>query len=87
MLDRPEDAGTGALFKNDKKEKPSHFDYKGDVTIKGRKFWISAWIKTSEKSGQKFMSLAFRHADEEAKPKPVAAAIEDEIPFAPEFRG
>jgi hypothetical protein len=81
MLDRPEDAGNGALFKNDKKEKPTHPDYKGEATIKGKRFWVSAWIKTSEKSGQKFMSLAFRHADEEAKPKPKAAPVDDEIPF------
>ena len=38
MQEKQEDAGKGALFKNDKKEKPSHPDYKGDVTIKGRKF-------------------------------------------------
>ena len=45
MTDRQEDAGSGALFKNDKKEKPSHPDYQGDCTIRGRKFWMSAWIK------------------------------------------
>jgi hypothetical protein len=70
MADRAEDAGSGALFKNDKKEKPSHPDYRGDAMIKGRKFWVSGWIKTSEKGGQKFISLAFREAEEQqAKPK------------------
>jgi hypothetical protein len=24
--------------------KPSHPDYTGDVTIRGKKFWVSAWI-------------------------------------------
>jgi hypothetical protein len=75
----------GALFKNDKKEKPSHPDYRGDATIKGRKFWVSAWIKTSEKTGQKYMSLAFREA-EEVKAKPAASSrfdqpIDDGMPF------
>jgi hypothetical protein len=41
MNDRPEDAGHGALFKNIKKEKPSHPDYQGDCTLHGRKFWMS----------------------------------------------
>ena len=47
---------------------------------------MSGWIKTSEKSGQKFMSLAFREA-EETKPKPAASTanfdkpIDDEILF------
>ena len=31
--------------------------------------------------GHKFMSLAFRHADEEAKPKPKPAMVDDEIPI------
>jgi hypothetical protein len=82
MSDRAEDAGSGALFKNDKKEKPSHPDYRGDVTIHGRKFWISAWIKEGQKG--KYMSLAFRPAEEqtEAKAKqPSRAMADDSIPF------
>ena len=80
--DRPEDAGRGALFKNEDKEKPSHPDYKGDVTIHGRKFWISAWLKTSEKTGKKFMSLALRPANEQnGATKQKSAAADDAIPF------
>jgi len=42
---------------------------------------LAAWSKTSEKSGQKFFSLAFRDAEEQ-KPKPKPAMAEDsEIPF------
>jgi hypothetical protein len=32
---------SGALFRNDKKQGPSHPDYRGDVTIDGQKFWVS----------------------------------------------
>jgi hypothetical protein len=69
MTDRPEDAGNGVLFRNDKREKPSQPEFKGECTIKGKRFWLAAWVKTSEKSGQKFFSLAFREAEEQ-KPKP-----------------
>jgi hypothetical protein len=92
MADRPQDDGNGALFRNDRKEKENHPDYRGEATIKGKRFWVSAWIKEG-KDGKKFMSLAFRHADEEAKPKPTASRanfdspIDDQIPFAPELRG
>ena len=55
-------AGTGALFKNDKREKDTHPHYRGDCTIHGKKFWVSAWIKEGQKG--KYMSLAFRRADE-----------------------
>jgi hypothetical protein len=83
MTDTSEDAGHGALFKNDKKEKPSHPDYRGDCTIKGRKFWMSAWIKEGQKG--KYMSVAFRPAEEEAKPKPSVkpkvTAVADDVPF------
>ena len=86
MADRSQDDGNGALFKNDRKEKPGHPDYRGDATINGKKFWVSAWIRTSEKNGQKYMSLAFREAEEQ-KPKPAASRasfdqpIDDAIPF------
>jgi hypothetical protein len=89
MTDAPEDAGHGALFKNDRKEKPAHPDYRGDatLTIRGlgpQKLRISAWLKDGRKG--KYMSLAFRLADEEVvKPAAKAAAYapveDDSIPF------
>ena len=83
MPDKPQDAGTGALFKNDRKERPSHPDYRGDCEINGEKFWIAAWIKKSEKDGRTYMSLAFRPKEEQAKPKPKTPTITDadDIPF------
>jgi hypothetical protein len=60
---KPQDDGNGALFKNDRKERPSHLDYHDEATIRGKRFWVSAWIKTT-----------VRHADEEAKSKPKPAA-------------
>ncbi len=56
----------GALFRNDRKEKDSHPDYKGQCEIEGVEYWVSAWIKQS-KAGAKFMSLSFEQKD---KPKP-----------------
>jgi hypothetical protein len=42
MSDKPEDIGSGALFKNAKQENPV---IPGDVC--GRKYWVSGWINTS----------------------------------------
>ena len=47
---------SGALFKNDKKEKETHPDYKGDINIGGTNYWLSAWLK--EGKNGKFFSLA-----------------------------
>lgn len=36
---------TGALFKNKDKKTPNQPDYKGNVTIEGKKYLASGWIK------------------------------------------
>ena len=75
-IDKAQDAGNGALFKNDKQEKPSHPDYRGDCTIHGRKYWMSAWIKEGTKG--KYMSLAFRPAEDDKHAK---ASLAEPDPF------
>jgi hypothetical protein len=72
VSERSEDAGRGALFRNDKKERPSHPDYRGDITIEGRKFWLSGWIK--EGKNGKFLSLSARPADEKPTAEERAAS-------------
>jgi uncharacterized protein (DUF736 family) len=59
MTDRPENVGAGALFKNDRKEKATHPDYRGDVTILGEKYLLAGWIKETKK-GSKYLSISVR---------------------------
>jgi hypothetical protein len=58
---------SGVLFSNDKKETDKHPHYKGNITVDGKDYWLSAWVKEG-KSG-KFMGLAVS-PKEEYKPKP-----------------
>lgn len=53
---------SGVLFKNDKKESEKHPDYKGNLTVDGKDYWLSAWVK--EGKGGKFMGLALSPKDE-----------------------
>jgi hypothetical protein len=75
--------GRGALFKNDRKAKDVHPDYWGDCMIDGQKYWASGWIRDGKGGGSKYLSLAFRLADEQ-QPKVdarVRGVAEEEIPF------
>ena len=56
---------SGAIFKNERKEKDTHPDYRGNARIEGVDYEISAWVKEAKGSGKKYFSLAI-------KPKPKA---------------
>jgi uncharacterized protein (DUF736 family) len=74
---------SGSLFKNDKKEKENHPDYKGSCMVGGVGMWMSAWLKVGA-NGTKFMSFSFQPKDQQAT-QPVAKAavadLDDDIPF------
>ena len=57
---------SGVLFVNDKKENERSPQYKGNITVDGKDYWLSAWIKEG-KSG-KFMGLAVAPKEPIAKP-------------------
>ncbi|HSG62651.1 MAG TPA: hypothetical protein VLA24_14580 [Pseudomonadales bacterium] len=75
---------SGSLFKNDRKEKETHPDYKGDAMVNGQMVWMSAWLKTAS-NGSKFMSFSFTPKEQQAAKKPVAREIvdfvDDDMPF------
>jgi hypothetical protein len=56
---------SGALFRNDRKEKDTHADYQGSITVEGKEFWLNAWIKKGKDSGQSFMSLSVKPKDKQ----------------------
>ena len=64
----------GVLFKNDDKQGDSHPDYTGNINVNGTEFWLSAWIKTSDKTGKKFMSLSVKAKEQAPAPRQATPA-------------
>jgi hypothetical protein len=83
-------AETGSLFKNDRKEKDTHADYRGTALIDGTEYWLDAWLNESS-SGTKYMSLKFKPKEQAsngrgggiARSQPAAfdSDFDDDVPF------
>ena len=81
-----DNANRGALFKNDDRQQDNHPHYKGSLNVNGVDLWISAWLKTSEKTGKKFLSLSVKPKDaapvkQPSKPKSSGFDDMDDSPF------
>ncbi len=84
----------GVLFKNDVGDNPKRPAYRGTINVDGTEYNLSAWIRESQKTGDKYMSLSVEPKKDRpaAKPEPKKAAeltednwdkaeLNDEIPF------
>jgi hypothetical protein len=67
---------TGILSKNDRKEKDSHPDHKGQLNVNGVEYWLSAWIKERNDGSGKFFSLSVtpKEAQTQRQPPPARSA-------------
>jgi hypothetical protein len=76
----------GALFRNDDKDPndDKERDYSGTLDVEGTEYWISGWVRTSRKTGKKYLSLSVKPKVEkpaESERKSPAEDFYDRIPF------
>jgi hypothetical protein len=55
-----DNTNSGAIFRNEEKQDEKHADYNGSLNVEGVEYWVNGWIKTSNKTGKKFMSLSVK---------------------------
>ena len=80
---------SGALFRNDRKEKDNQPDHRGEVEVKcphcgkNSNFWLAAWIKTARTSGKKFFSLALTEKEQTPAPQGdnMGGVVDEDIPI------
>ena len=72
--------GSGAIFKNTRKDKPSQPDCRGDLMLNGITYEIASWLKDGKHG--KFMSLAVKvKEDRPQQAAPPTDDFEDDIAF------
>lgn len=80
-MNQYDNTNRGVLFRNNKKAGDSHPDYKGNVNIDGKEFWISAWAKTPKSGGDTFLSLSIQPKDEQGQGGQSEIDKQDQLPF------
>lgn len=83
-MSREQKDNSGAIFRNTRKESDNHPDRTGSCVIGGKEYWISGWLKDSDRTGQ-YISLAFtpKEAKREQQRPDLGRAkdIKGDIPF------
>ena len=70
---------TGIISKNDRKEKDTHPDIRGDLNVEGVDYWISGWQKKRKDGSGSFYSLSVKRKDDKPAPakQPQRASFDD----------
>lgn len=58
MSQQYDNTNSGILSRNDRKEKDTHPDFKGQINVAGVDYWLSGWVKERNDKTGKFFSLS-----------------------------
>lgn len=78
---------TGSMFKNNRKERENQPDMTGEIMVEGKLFWLNAWRKVDKNNNPWYsFSVKPKEIRDSAPAEGKRAPIDDDIPFAPEWR-
>lgn len=72
---------SGALFKNNEKTKETQPDFRGNITINGVDYQLSAWKNISKRDGKTYLSLQASTKQGFAKKENKTDFLDDDIGF------
>jgi hypothetical protein len=83
-----DNSNSGAIWKNDRKEKDTQPDFTGSLNVGGIEYWVSAW-KRKPDANPNAPALSFSVKPKEQQHAPQEAAVpqggidgfDDDIPF------
>lgn len=61
MANNQQRDNSGVCFRNDKREKDTHPNYRGNCMVDGVEYWMDSWIKEGAKG--KFLTFSFKRKD------------------------
>lgn len=70
---------SGAIFKNDRKEKETHPDYTGTINVAGKDWQISLWVKEGKKG--KYFSASIKEPYVKGEAPKSVSNHKDDLPF------
>ncbi len=87
MSQQYDNTNRGILGRNENKEEDSHPDFKGQINVGGKDYWLSGWIRERKDGSGRFFSLSVKPKDakppqQRAQAEPNAFSdMDSDIPF------
>src|SRR4051812_29813931 len=70
---------TGILSRNERRETDRQPEFKGECTIDGRAFWISAWVNQRHDDAGKYFKLSFTEKKATAAGAGAGRDVDDDL--------
>lgn len=77
-----DNTNSGVLFREQEKKSEKHPDFKGNINVEGKDYWLSGWVNES-KDGRKYFKLSVQPKDGATAKRPAVSneIVSEDIPF------